>query len=527
MAPLAPILAVALVLAADVPATPADYAELIDTLQPGDTLVLAPGQYTRMTISGVHGTADAWITISGPAQGEPAVVVGESCCNTVQLYDSSFVAIENLTVDASGLFVDAINAKDSTSHNIRIENNLLTGFPNEQQIVGINTKATVWNWTIRGNTIMEAGTGLYLGGSEGDTPFINGVIENNLVVNPVGYCMQIKHQYGYEETGEMPPSPHSTIIRHNVFIKDDRESTSGDRPNLLVGGFPDAGPGSDDLYEIYGNLLFYNPRESLFQGTGRMSIHDNIFLAAGDGQTAMALTSHQGLDVRLAHVYNNTVYGGATGISVSGTPDQGDLILGNVVLANTPISGGANVAENITGSVADAASLFASTSMELGMADVYPQVGALQGASLDLSAFAEQVDYDRDYNGEPKGGFEFRGAYAGEGDNPGCALEAEIKDCAGGSDPGDDDGTATDSGDGDTTGESADGDSGVSDDVATSGDASGGSGSADGAEGPSEDGSESGCGCRHHGDPSGVVFVLGAWVLLRRRSVVSQGYASQ
>src|SRR6516162_10453302 len=67
----------------------------------------------------------------------------------------------------------------------------------------------------------------------------------------------------------------------NVFIKDDRPSRDGDRPNLLVGGFPDSGPGSHDLYQIYGNLLVHNTREALFQGSGRISFHDNI-LAAGN-----------------------------------------------------------------------------------------------------------------------------------------------------------------------------------------------------------------------------------------------------
>jgi hypothetical protein len=36
---------------------------------------------------------------------------------------------------------------------------------------------------------------------------------------------------------------------------------------LLVGGFPEEGAGSNDLYQIYGNLLIDNPREALFQGS--------------------------------------------------------------------------------------------------------------------------------------------------------------------------------------------------------------------------------------------------------------------
>ena len=56
----------------------------------------------------------------------------------------------------------------------------------------------------------------------------------------------------------------------------------GNRPNLLVGGFPEEGPGSNDLYQIYGNLLIDNPREALFQGSGRISFHDPTWTVGRD-----------------------------------------------------------------------------------------------------------------------------------------------------------------------------------------------------------------------------------------------------
>ena len=76
----------------------------------------------------------------------------------------------------------------------------------------------------------------------------------------------------------MPTEPTSTIIRNNVFIKNDWRSPDGDRPNLLVGGFPRSGTGSQNRYEIYGNFFLHNHREALFQGSGRISLHDNIFV---------------------------------------------------------------------------------------------------------------------------------------------------------------------------------------------------------------------------------------------------------
>ena len=421
--------------AAEVPADPSDYQAKLGALQPGDTLVLAAGEYPRLTIDGLHGTADAWIRITGPESGDPAIITSDACCNTVQLYDASFVEIAHLVIDVQGLAVDGINAKDSISHDILIENNTLQGFPaGEQQIVGISTKSPAWNWTIRGNTILEPGTGLYLGNSDGSMPFVNGVIESNLVVGPVGYCMQIKHQNDYTAEPGMPAGPSTTIVRHNVFIKDDRASPDGDRPNLLVGGFPDAGPGSMDTYQIYGNLLFTNPREALLQATGRVSIHDNIFVAAGAGFPAIAVTSHEGKDVKLAWIYNNTIFGGGAGISVSSAATEDDAVVGNLVFAATPISGSiADARDNIEASEADAGQYVSMPGTMFGAMDFYPIEGAVEGEPLDLGKFVGDADYDRDYNGTAKGELRFRGAYAGAGENP-CPLDDAIKDCEQGGD---------------------------------------------------------------------------------------------
>jgi hypothetical protein len=41
------------------------------------------------------------------------------------------------------------------------------------------------------NRILGARTGLYCGNSDGCAPFIDGLIEHNLVLNPSGYWMEI------------------------------------------------------------------------------------------------------------------------------------------------------------------------------------------------------------------------------------------------------------------------------------------------------------------------------------------------
>lgn len=502
--------------AAVVPADPGNYQDLLATLQPGDTLELAAGTYTRLTIDGLHGTADAWITITGPATGEPAIVVGESCCNTVQLYDSSFVVVRDLTIDVMGLEVDAINAKDSPSHDIVIENNVMQGFPaGGQQIVGVNTKVTVWNWTIRGNRIVEPGTGLYLGGSEGDTPFVAGIIERNVVVNPVGYCMQIKHQNDYTPLPEMPGGPSRTIVRNNVFTKDDRESPDGDRPSLLVGGFPDSGAGAEDVYDIYGNLFLSNPREALVQATGRVAIHDNLFVAGSDGFAALVVTAHQGKSVKLAHVYNNTIYTGGTGISVAQMAEQEDAVVGNLVLAGTPISGSiADERDNIVGAMADAAMYVNAPGTVLGAMDFYPLPDAVVGTPLDLSKMASAPDYDRDFNGMDKGELGFRGAYAGAGVDPCGPLDDVPDDCdAGSDDTGGSEGGVDESGS--EGGGVTEGEGGA---TATGATTLSGTGTSDGADtsgGASQDESDGGCGCR--GGSTNHPWMSIAFVALARR----------
>jgi hypothetical protein len=406
-------------------ANPSNYQTLLGSLGPGDTLRLAAGQYVRLTLQGLHGTPSAWITITGPTSGAPAVIQSESCCNTVQLYDCSYLAIKSLTVDGMGLDVDGINSKGYVSHDILIEGCRLVRFDNYQGTIGISTKEMVWNWTIRNNTIVTPGTGMYLGNSGGDAPFINGVIEGNYIVNPIGYCMEIKHQLPYAAVPGMPAGPNRTIIRNNVFIKDDRPSDAGDRPNLLVGPFPTSGPGTNDLYEIYGNLLYNNPRESLFQGSGRMTIHDNLLVAPGPGFAALYLTDHNG-ELSYATVYNNTIYGTGSGIMFATPPRTYGLVTGNLVFSDAPLvtcgtCTGITIRDNVTASVASAPLYVNQPSTTLGAMDFYPRsdCGTCAGSPLDLSPVTGDRDYNFDFNGTSKGAFTYRGAYAGSGANPG------------------------------------------------------------------------------------------------------------
>jgi hypothetical protein len=420
--------------AGDISADPTTYENAISTLAPGDTLHLAAGDYRLLGIRNLNGTSAAWITITGPDTGAAATFHADPgpCCNTVEISDSSYVALKNVTID--GGHVDGafgISAAGGAVHDIVIEGCTLINHDVGQQTDGISTKVPTWGWVIRRNRIVGVGTGLYLGNSDGSDPFIGGVIEQNLVEDPIGYCMEIKWQMPRPSIAGMPTGTSTTIVRNNVFIKNDGPSPSGDRPNVLVGGFPDSGPGSGDRYEIYGNLFFHNPRESLLQVSGRVTIHDNVFVDSS--QNAVTLQDHD-LPLKLAYVYNNTIYGVSSGIRFGNSAPQGDAVVGNLIFAGTPIAGAiADKRDNLELAVSDAPTYVKAPSLTLGQMDFYPIAGKCEGAPLDLSKFSADADYDRDFNGTSKGGFTFRGAYAGDGTNPGWPLGAGIK--AGGASP--------------------------------------------------------------------------------------------
>lgn len=417
------------------------YRTLVNTLAAGDTLVLPAGVYKEnLNLSGRKGTASAWIVILGPASGSPATITTQSnCCNTVQLDGTEYLVLKNLTVDSAGLdAIDGINAKGNPTHDILIENCTLIGQNSSQGTIGISTKSPAWRWTIRGNKIIEAGTGLYLGNSDGTQPFIAGVIEGNLVLNSIGYNMEIKQQvpYGSQSwVSQVPAGPHRTLIRNNVFIKEKDDwavnQVEGARPNLLVDPFPDSGPGTTDLYEIYGNFFYRNPNESLFQGTGRIALHDNVFVGSAPGQVAAYFTTHNG-PLKLAHVYNNTVYSASGGgIVFSTAAQEGSAAVGNLIVTDESTLSGpiSSSSGNLIGRASDAALYFTRPSETLGQMDFYPLPGCVgcNGTALSMTAFTGETDYDRDFNGTSKGGFAYRGAYAGQGTNPGWRLQAGLK----------------------------------------------------------------------------------------------------
>ncbi|MCC6691392.1 MAG: hypothetical protein IT235_07650, partial [Bacteroidia bacterium] len=342
-----------------------NYYTLVPLLTPGDTLMLHPGTYPwGLNIYDLTGTDSARIVIIGaPAYG--SVFTGSPGVNTVSIKTSAYVSIYNIKIDGMQVSddIDAVKAEGTSgnwAHHITLDGLWITGYDLDRNQVGISNKCPAWDWVIRNCTINTAGTGMYLGSSLGTEPFINGIIENCLIINTIGYNIEIKRQNDGLRTLPGMTLNGKTIIRNNVFSKG-ANSSGGDvsRPNLLLGGFPATGDGSNDRYEVYGNFFYQNPSEGLLQATGNHAIYNNIFYN-NMGGWGIAIMSHEGHAPRLSDVFHNTVIvDGEDGIYYSGLDTNyasSQHCYANVSFSSTNpfVNIPVDNAENISGDYTDA-----------------------------------------------------------------------------------------------------------------------------------------------------------------------------
>ena len=416
-------------------ADPSNYRSKIAGLIPGDRLLLAAGTYTQgLPLHDKHGEPGKCIVVEGPATGSPALFTNSDNWNIVSLSNSSYIAVRNLSLDGQAKGGDGVKAEaTSTSvHHVLIEGLTFRNFNQGPLSVAISTKCPAWNWVIRRNTISNTGTGMYLGNSDGSAETANFLVEHNLVYNTLDYNIQFKHQLSRNTSIGMPSSG-TTIIRHNTLSKE-TGSLSGDwaRPNLLVGHWPLSGAGSTDIYQIYGNVLYENPYESLFQGEGNVAFHDNLLV--NRTTDAVRIQAHNSVPRRI-EIFNNTVVAAGNGIRITGAdPAYPQRVFGNAVFAGTPLYGGQQ-SNNVTGTY-NAASTYLNNPMAgLGSGlDLYPKTGQLQGTAIDYSAVSGLAEFDRDFNGRSRVAT-YRGAYSGDGVNPGWTPALAIKPEPSGSEP--------------------------------------------------------------------------------------------
>lgn len=380
-------------------AGPRDYRSRLRDLAPGDHLVLRAGVYERgLPLHRLQGTATRPITVSGPVSGEPAVFRARRGANTVSLLDVSHLEVSNLELTGDGVPVDAVKAEGHAAyaHYVTLSNLHITGHGASRQNVGISTKCPAYGWRILDNRIEGAGTGMYLGDSDGSAPFVGGLIEGNRMEDTVGYNLQIKHQNARPADGALPSGPSRTIIRKNRFRKSSPTGASGGaRPNLLVGHWPPEGPGADDIYLIYGNVFYSNPVERLFQGEGNLAFYNNLLVnPAGDG---LAIQPHNDIPRRV-WIFHNTIIATGTGLTIHAVPGTEVLaITGNAVFAETPFRGVEPTGDNLFVPVARAEAYLKQPLASYPRLDARALPGRLRAEQpFDVPPFP---DANRDLNG--------------------------------------------------------------------------------------------------------------------------------
>ncbi len=395
---------------------PDTYLARLKLLQPGDQLRLLPGEYKNgLPVHFLQGKAEAPILISGPQHKPYAIFSGQRGRNTVSILNSSHVTIRNLEINGHHLPVDGVKCEGHAdwAHHITLENLWIHQHDHNYQTVAISTKCPAWNWIIRRNIIQGAGTGLYLGNSDGSAPFIGGVIEYNLITETLGYNLQIKHQQPRPNIPGMPQRDQVTIVRHNVFSKADHNSKGiVARPNVLVGHWPLTGPGQNDQYLIYGNFFYQNAHESLFQGEGNLAIYNNLFV------------NHQGSGIRIqphndiprkTSIFFNTILASGTGIHLmrgKSTPSFPQKISGNAVFAGKPLSGSATGAagkDNFIQGFETVRIYLSQPLLPPGKMDLRPLPHKMHQMKIDSSQLHAYPEWNRDFDGR-EGNHRF-GAY--------------------------------------------------------------------------------------------------------------------
>lgn len=409
--------------AAELSATPADYVAQLARLGPGDTLALAAGRYPGLTLSGLSGTAGSPITVRGPAAGEPAVIVGRACCAGVLLRDVAHVRLQHLTVDLEGQPVDGLLAEAARGgvHHVTLEDLRFIGFAADVDLAGIRTRSPAWDWVVRRVVIERAGLGLALGTTGGRAPFVRGLIEQLLVVDPLRSALDVAAVPAWPALAELPGEPSRTVLRDVVFV---RTSPLGPgvfpRPMVVYGAGPTAGPGSGSTLEIYGALVLDTASLDipLAEIAARAVVHHSLWVngtgpgpsLSGDGSRAVA----------------NTLYTSGRALVLA---DAAAPVVGNAVFSATPrpIVGGL-ARDNVVDTLGRAPTYVVDTTLRLGALDLYPRPGGglLGAAAVDLAVLGDATEPALDFDGRAWTGTA-RGAYEGGAAGPAWALAAAVK----------------------------------------------------------------------------------------------------
>ena len=210
--------------ATDYRAGPDEYREQLRRLQPGDRLLLKPGDYRQgLPLHDLSGHSGQPIIIEALYPSAPLPrFIARPGANTVSLSNVRYLVLRYLELDGRNVPVDAIKAEGHSrfADFITLEHLFIHDHAASQQNVGISSKCPAIGWVVKKNRIERVGTGMYFGDSDGSGPFVGGLIEANRVTHTLGYSLQIKHQKSRPAEHGVR---HDTVIRYNVFSKQDAQ----------------------------------------------------------------------------------------------------------------------------------------------------------------------------------------------------------------------------------------------------------------------------------------------------------------
>ena len=434
----------------------------ISLMQPGDTLILNPGDYlSTLRVTGRNGDPDHWFTVRGSDAGF-ARICSTGYVNMIEFKRSSYWRFENLELDGDNYTgSEAFKTQWLSDPNWDFAHHIVLDSLDVHhfQDVCISTKVATWDLTIRNCHIHDTNSvGLYLGNSDGYHPLMNFVFENNFVERTARYNMQIKHQWERigVARGDWPGLEFDSwgwLIRDSVFMRTYPPADAA-RPNLLVDAAPATGPGSDDLATITGNVVLGNVSGAYgdhgFQLSGNIRVCNNLVVNVTDYGVSGIRVGFHNIYPRHVEILNNTVMilGGSSTtrcLTVTDlvTGDWPQVIANNALIRGSTgyvafsgsLPGGAIATNNIirgTGAqpgfvetTAALDELFVSPVETPGAIDLYPADGSpLLGAGSNAYA---PID---DFNGvpRPRGGTVDVGAYERLGPtNPGWQVDLARK----------------------------------------------------------------------------------------------------
>jgi Bacterial Ig domain/Right handed beta helix region len=394
----------------------------VESLQPGDTLIVSPGTYTdtgRISIT-VRGTASAPVVVKGvDGQARPVITrpAGAAVQNTINVEGATYLTIKGLEIVGNG--GDGINMNGGPS-NITLED-----LDIHDVDVGVNFRSSMNNITVRRNHIHRTGIGggtgegMYVGCNDAACIVRDSLIENNWIHDALPGTTQ-------GDGIEVKVGSHSNVVRDNVIY-------NRPYPGIFV-----YGTGTNPSNLVEGNVI-WNCLEGIYAVADAI-VRNNIVIGSGTG---LSLYPHvQVAQIKNIVAVNNTLYGNSSGVYMRWGSGVSNVRLANnaiyspgkaAVDAGSGIAAGAAVAANYiegSSSVAiDNARFFDGGSagtafVDAANRDFWPRAGSLlidRGSATEAPA----LDFNRSARSAPidVGAYEALGLAA----NPGWRITEGFK----------------------------------------------------------------------------------------------------